>query len=333
LKNIFLPSEESWHLLNKKIHSSLGLSTNLQLRVQSHPVATLIENFLSCNQFQPHKKGFVVIKGLTGFLEPVLNYFSKEGYLVVSINIFDHIENGKWKNFPDFVKLIPKDCTFVFSALDHQLTGEEFLLLHDLNDYLNSQKIYFYLFKHFSFDEVGWEKWIKPYTFLTQIVDQQFSFSVYGLRCKFQNIFSQFSDFSFIDESFIENFTEDFSNKPQNTLVAGLIDQLYRELPVTYVAHNYFFKSKKRILIYAKERNSDAIMNYLRINYQIQVQSISGCSLGLDKKFSWCDSQEVSTNYNNGFLLESTQLNKIGIKSFVSALEEVYKSSIAILTY
>lgn len=330
MKNIFLPSEESWHSLNKKIHSSLDLSANIQLRIQSHPVSALIENFLSCNQYQPHKKGFVVLKGLTGFLEPVLSYFSKESYPVVSINFFDHIENGKWKDFSAFTKLIPKDCTFVFSSLDHQLTAEEFLLFEELNDYLNSQKIYFYLLKHFSFDDNGWEKWIKPYTFLTQINDQNLSFSVYGLRCKFQNIFSQFSDFSFADERFIENLKKDFSNRSTNILGSDLIEELIKQLPAGYTAHNYFFKPKKRILIYAIDRNSDAIMNYLQTYHQIQVQSISGCSLGLDKKFNWCDQQDISKKYNQAFLIEARQLSHIGSKAFVSALEEVYKKSVFI---
>jgi len=83
----------------------------------------------------PHKRSLAFIKGCGPYFEPLIKYFSMEGYQLQEIPIADVRKNNDW------IEALKKDTLFVTMVDDDPLTGELFET-QNINSILTSKKIF-----------------------------------------------------------------------------------------------------------------------------------------------------------------------------------------------
>ncbi len=147
---------EAWDELNDRVQELLSLNSKERVRCYKGIGTAVYEIARGTAQFLTHKKSIAFVLGQTPVYESLLPAFYKETYEVVTLPHTDLIDAKAW------VEGLKRETNFVLFSEDHPVTAERYPFVEELDELLNSKRIYSFRVSHHQhfYEQIS----LKPYT-------------------------------------------------------------------------------------------------------------------------------------------------------------------------
>ncbi len=317
-----LPASDALRDLKSRVSSRLSKKLNgkaCEFRVQPSLTFALNETTRGLARLFPHRRSIAYIQGCGPYFEPLMRYFSAEGFSLQAM-AFNELKKLDW------IEQLKKDTLFVLLSDDDPLTGQLFET-SEIRKALEAKKIFSIVSSHAAHSyRSTWD--LSPYCARVLSGETQFSLSLLGERAaKIEPLLFGPADWAVGLLDKVEPF---FNSRSEDQ---NIVLDFEKTNPGSASA---FFTSETarlfdRAAIYWKDMDGEALVHELALDLKIplvmpgresRLETASLCRWKGIRTLGWLAEQGIDAETARGLVLISKELITPDLPRQIEAVRE-----------